>query len=65
MERVVGHELEKIVVVSPDRAEYYCKCGAKGTATYGAPLHNRRDLEKRATFNHSLHRVRALIREGK
>lgn len=64
MGRAVGHELDRIEVVNHDKAKYYCKCGSVGTATYGQVLHTRRQLEKRAEFNHSLHRVRALIREG-
>lgn len=64
MAKWIGHELDKIEVVTHDRANYFCKCGAKGTATYGAVLHTLKQLEERAKFNHSLHRVRALIREG-
>lgn len=64
MGRAVGHELKKIELVNRDRANYFCRCGAQGTATYGAVEHTQKDLEKRAEFNHSLHRIRALIREG-
>ena len=59
-----GHELKKIVIVNNDHAKYYCQCGTIGTATYGSVLHTRAQLDARAKFNHSLHRVRAQIREG-
>lgn len=56
------HDLLRIIVVSKCRANYVCRCGARGTATKASHLGSFEVIVMQAFKNHELHATRRYVK---